>query len=77
MADYKRFNTSTSNDYNVNATHSNGTLVWNDNFGIRLHDGETPGGDPLLSLHNWNDPFSPSGAIYNAAPFHPHLEDPS
>ena len=57
MADYKRFNTSNSNDYNINATHPNGTLVWNDNFGIRLHDGETPGGDPLLSLHNWNDPF--------------------
>jgi hypothetical protein len=30
-----------------------------------------------VSRSNWNDPFSPSGAIYNAAPFHPHLEDPS
>jgi hypothetical protein len=31
----------------------------------------------ILSRSNWNDPFSPSGAIYNAAPFDPHLEDPS
>ena len=33
--------------------------------------------DEQMSRSNWNDPFSPSSAIYNAAPFYPHLEDPS
>lgn len=52
---FKRFNTSNSRDYNNNDTYNNGELTWNDNVGLRLHDGYTPGGDPLLSVHNWTD----------------------
>lgn len=48
---FKRFNTSNSERNTSPATHEEGTLVWTSDNGIRLHDGETPDGNPLLSIH--------------------------
>ncbi len=50
-ANFKRFNTSNSDNYNTSHVYEDGTLVWDDSNGLRLHDGTTPGGDPLLSIH--------------------------
>ena len=51
----KRFNTSNSRDYDYDNAHPDGTLIWNSEQGLRLHDGETPGGDPIIGIHNWTD----------------------
>lgn len=58
-ANFRRFNTSNSADYNSNATYEEGTLTWDNSNGLRVHDGETAGGDPLLSVHSPNNIQSP------------------
>ena len=52
---YRRFNNSTTVDYNNNTSLANGNLSWDDSNGLRLHDGETKGGKPVIGVHErWN-----------------------
>ena len=51
MSTLKRFNTSNSRDYNNDQAHVEGTLTWDTDSGLCLHDGETPGGDPIIGIH--------------------------
>lgn len=44
---FKRFNTSGSNNYNSNYVGQNGELTWDDSNGLRLHDGNTSGGNAV------------------------------
>lgn len=48
---FRRFNTSNSQRDQNGAIHEEGTLVWTSDYGIRLHDGETPNGNAILSRH--------------------------
>lgn len=52
---YRRFNGSTSENYRSDTKLSNGNLSWDSDNGLRLHDGETPRGNPIIGVHErWN-----------------------
>ena len=44
MAQFKRFNASENDNYDTNAVYPAGTLTWDPDNGIRLHNGSTSGG---------------------------------
>lgn len=48
---YRRFNGSTSENYRSDTKLANGNLSWDDTNGLRLHDGETPRGNPIIGVH--------------------------
>ena len=55
MTDFKRFNTSNySNGPLETNVLPNGTLTWNSDQGLRLHDGSTSGGNPAIVSGNKN-----------------------
>lgn len=55
---YRRFNNSTSENYNNNTKLENGNLSWDDSNGLRLHDGTTLGGNPVIGIHERWDTLS-------------------
>ena len=46
---FKRYDTSDNTYYSESYIGENGTITWNDTQGLRLHDGSTPGGNPIGS----------------------------
>ena len=44
MAQFKRFNASENDNYDTSAVYPSGTLTWDPDNGLRLHDGNTSGG---------------------------------
>jgi hypothetical protein len=44
MAQFKRFNASENDNYDTSAVYPSGTLTWDPDNGLRLHDGNTNGG---------------------------------
>jgi len=44
MSQFKRFNASENNNFNTNDAYPQGTLTWDPNNGLRVHDGSTGGG---------------------------------
>ena len=44
MSQFKRFNASENDNWNTSAVYPSGTLTWDPNNGLRLHDGNTGGG---------------------------------
>ncbi len=44
MSQFKRFNASENDNYNTSAVYPSGTLTWDPDNGLRLHDGSTSGG---------------------------------
>lgn len=47
MSQFKRFNASENTDYDSGAVYPEGTLTWDPNNGLRLHDGSNGGGNPV------------------------------
>jgi len=47
MPQFKRFNASENDNYASDA-YPNGTLTWDPNNGLRLHDGSTSSGNPVI-----------------------------
>lgn len=44
MSQFKRFNASENDNWNTSAVYPSGTLTWDPDNGLRLHDGNTGGG---------------------------------
>lgn len=44
MSQFKRFNSSENQNYNNSSAYPEGTLTWDPNNGLRIHDGSTSGG---------------------------------
>lgn len=47
MAQFKRFNTSENDNYNSSDAYPEGTLTWDPSNGLRIHDGNTGGGNAV------------------------------
>ncbi len=47
MSQFKRFNASENKNYNTGDAYESGTLTWDPNNGLRLHDGGTSGGNQI------------------------------
>lgn len=47
MSQFKRFNSSENDNYDSYAAYPQGTLTWDQNNGLRLHDGNTGGGNAV------------------------------
>lgn len=63
---YRRFNNSTSENYNNNTKLENGNLTWDTDNGLRLHDGQRPGGNPVIGIHDrWNTQAQITGVSSN------------
>jgi len=45
MSQFKRFNSSDNTDYDSGSVYPEGTLTWDPNNGLRVHDGYTGGGN--------------------------------
>jgi hypothetical protein len=54
MTQFKRFNTSENGNYSTD-TFPEGTLTWDPNNGLRLHDGNTYGGNSVGGSSNYYD----------------------
>jgi hypothetical protein len=57
MAQFKRFSGSESENYNSSYVGREGELTWDPNNGLRIHDGNESGGNPIgiTSYQNLND----------------------
>ena len=58
MSQFKRFNTSEHGEWNSGAAYPQGTLTWDPDNGLRIHDGSTSGGNPIgggSSTVYWGD----------------------
>lgn len=63
---YRRFTNSTSENYNNNTKLENGNLTWDTDNGLRLHDGQRPGGNPVIGIHDrWNTQAQITGVSSN------------
>jgi len=49
MAQFKRFNASENDNYNSSDAYPEGTLTWDPDNGLRIHDGNTSGGEQVGS----------------------------
>ena len=47
MSQFKRFNTSDAGNWDTSAAYPEGTLTWDPNNGLRIHDGNTYGGNSV------------------------------
>ena len=47
MSQFKRFNASENNTFDSSAVYPEGTLTWDSDNGLRLHDNNTSGGNPV------------------------------
>lgn len=47
MAQFKRFNASENDNWDTGATYPEGTLTWDPDNGLRIHDGNTGGGNSI------------------------------
>lgn len=47
MSQFKRFNTSDNTNWSSSDAYPDGTLTWDPNNGLRLHDGNTSGGNSI------------------------------
>lgn len=50
---FKRFNVSEMDSYYTGQVYEQGTLTWNSDEGLRLHDGSTNGGNAIGGGDNW------------------------
>ena len=55
MSQFKRFNTSENDNYNSGAAYPQGTLTWDPDNGLRIHDGSTSGGNNVGGSSNFYD----------------------
>lgn len=55
MSQFKRFNASENQNYNSWAAYPQGTLTWDPDNGLRIHDGNTNGGNQIGGSVNWWD----------------------
>jgi hypothetical protein len=55
MSQFKRFNSSDNTNWDTYASYPPGTLTWNPDNGLRLHDGSTGGGSPVGGSSNFYD----------------------
>ncbi len=55
MAQFKRFNASENQSYNSDSAYPEGTLTWDPSNGLRIHDGNTSGGNAVGGSSNWGD----------------------
>jgi hypothetical protein len=55
MSQFKRFNTSENNSFNSSDAFPEGTLTWDSSNGLRLHDGNTGGGNAVGGISNYYD----------------------
>lgn len=55
MSQFKRFNTSENNSFNSSDAFPEGTLTWDSSNGLRLHDGNTGGGNAVGGSSNFYD----------------------
>jgi hypothetical protein len=65
MSQFKRFNSSDSGSWDTGSYYPPGTLTWDPDNGLRLHDGNTNGGNQIggNSTVNWGDiQYRPYGA---------------
>jgi hypothetical protein len=47
MSQFKRFNASESSNYNSSNANPEGTLTWDPSNALRIHDGNTSGGNAV------------------------------
>lgn len=47
MSQFKRFNASENDNWNTNDAYPQGTLTWDPDNGLRIHDGSTSGGNAI------------------------------
>jgi hypothetical protein len=57
MSEFKKFNASENRNYNSGDAYENGTLTWDSSNGLRLHDGSTSGGNPLVPQSSGSEPM--------------------
>jgi hypothetical protein len=55
MSQFKRFNSSDNTNWDTYASYPAGTLTWDPNNGLRLHDGSSGGGSPVGGSSNFYD----------------------
>ena len=61
MSQFKRFNTSENDNYNSSNAYPEGTLTWDPSNGLRLHDGNTSGGNAVGSSNFYDLTNRPTG----------------